>query len=904
MSITQEIFEAFLKCPTKAYLRSSSAAPTDPALDQSQQRLQEEFKQNGWAKLRSTIPADEVYEGTPALRVLKQGLRRLVLDCTVTGPEARARIHGLILAPLETDTDHRVYIPFRFVLNEKISTSDKLLLAFDALALSHAAGKTPRLGRLFHGREYARVTVPLTALYGKLRSIVASIAAQNAGSTPPPLVLNKHCAGCEYESRCRQVAIEKDDLSLLSNMSEKERKEHHEKGIFTVTQLSYRFRPRKRSGQVLKNETALKALAIRKNQIHVIGDCGFSAYGTPVYFDVEGDSDRDFYYLVGLRYESAGSTIQCSYWADDPLDERKMWTDFLCALSTIHAPRLIHYGSYETHFLRRMKNRYPSDEHAGLLAQVTSSAVNLLSLIYAHVYFPTYSNRLKDVARYLGFRWSESSASGLVALSWRIQWERSRVADLKNRLLVYNAEDCAAAQKVAEALSAASRSLLPQNDANVVNVNSLKREYPQRFGQIDFALPEFQQINDAARWNHQRDRVYVRTSDRVKRLHRKASKRNAKVHLNKIVKVEGPRPAACTRCGATQIYRFGRLSQVVYDLKLSGAGIKRWVVRYSYQRYICWCCKRAFHQHTHKLRYGDNISAYVAYQIIELQLAQNAVAKSMEQLFGLPVSRGLINHLKARMAERYEATYRTILDRIVSGKVVHADETRAAVAGKAAYVWVFTSMEEVAFVYSETREANTALNVLQNFRGVLVSDFYAGYDSVDCAQQKCLVHLMRDINEDLHKQPFNDEMKGIAKQFADLLKAIVETVDRFGLKARHLQKHRRDVDRFYKALSSQDCRTEVAAGYVKRFARNREKLFTFLDHDGIPWNNNNAEHAIKAFARLRNIIGGTSTEKGIREYLVLLSISETCKCKGARFLDFLLSGESDINTFIGQAITL
>jgi len=75
-------------------------------------------------------------------------------------------------------------------------------------------------------------------------------------------------------------------------------------------------------------------------------------------------------------------------------------------------------------------------------------------------------------------------------------------------------------------------------------------------------------------------------------------------------------------------------------------------------------------------------------------------------------------------------------------------------------------------------------------------------------------------------------------------------------------------------------------------------MFTFLDHDGVPWNNNNAEHAIKAFVPLRNIIGGTSTAKGIREYLVLLSVSETCKCKGARFLEFLLSEEVDIDAFI------
>jgi hypothetical protein len=207
-------------------------------------------------------------------------------------------------------------------------------------------------------------------------------------------------------------------------------------------------------------------------------------------------------------------------------------------------------------------------------------------------------------------------------------------------------------------------------------------------------------------------------------------------------------------------------------------------------------------------------------------------------------------------------------------------------------------MEEVAFVYSAGREASTPQNVLQKFGGVLVSDFYAAYDSIACAQQKCLIHLMRDINDDLFKQPFNHEMKEIGGLFAELLRPMIASVDRFGLKSRYLRKHRRDVERFYKTLSRQEYQTEVAAGYRRRFEKNRDRLFTFLDRDGVPWNNNNAEHAIKAFVRLRNIIGGTSTIKGLREYLILLSISETCKYKGVSFLDFLLSEEADVDTFV------
>jgi len=83
--------------------------------------------------------------------------------------------------------------------------------------------------------------------------------------------------------------------------------------------------------------------------------------------------------------------------------------------------------------------------------------------------------------------------------------------------------------------------------------------------------------------------------------------------------------------------------------------------------------------------------------------------------------------------------------------------------------------------------------------------------------------------------------------------------------------------------------------------KNRNGLFTFLNYDGVPWNNNNAEHAIKAFARLRRAIVGLSTGKGNDEYLVLLSICQTCKYSGLDFLSFLLSGETDIGRLRGES---
>ena len=104
-------------------------------------------------------------------------------------------------------------------------------------------------------------------------------------------------------------ARKKDELSLLSGISEKDRQRLHSKGIFTVTQLSYTFRPRRRrresSGKQEKHHHSLRALAVRENKIHAVGIPDLTIEGTPVFLDVEGLPDRDFYYLIGIRIQAA-----------------------------------------------------------------------------------------------------------------------------------------------------------------------------------------------------------------------------------------------------------------------------------------------------------------------------------------------------------------------------------------------------------------------------------------------------------------------------------------------------------------------------------------------------------------------------------------------------------------------
>jgi hypothetical protein len=87
--------------------------------------------------------------------------------------------------------------------------------------------------------------------------------------------------------------------------------------------------------------------------------------------------------LVGLRYLSGDRYLHRSFWADHPPDEKVMWAECLGTLALINQPRLIHYGSYETQFLKRMKVRYADiSMNSRLIDQLMSSSLNLLSFTY------------------------------------------------------------------------------------------------------------------------------------------------------------------------------------------------------------------------------------------------------------------------------------------------------------------------------------------------------------------------------------------------------------------------------------------------------------------------------------------------------------------------------------------
>jgi predicted RecB family nuclease len=895
MSITSSLFEAYLNCPTKCFLQSIGESSAVNAYDNWEKTNREKYRNQGILLLKSRFPPNCVTVSSD-VAALKTAECHLALNFVARTQDLEANIHAVEKIGTDEKGNLALFTPIRFIWRNRLTKDDKLLLGFEAFVLSEALRRKVEHGKIINGDDQRTLKVKISTLAGEVRRLIAKIGQLLGNTSEPELMLNSHCPECEFSGRCRQKAIEKDDISLLANMTKKERQKLNSKGIFTVTQLSYTFRPRRRPKQQRdkqeKYHQSLKALAIREKKIHIVGNRTLKIEGTPVYLDAEGLPDRDFYYLIGFRLNTPHGTVQHSLWADSSGDEKKIWTDFLDALSEIQNPVLVHYGSYETILLKRMRKRYGDMSQSLLLDCLINSAVNLLSFIFARIYFPTYSNGLKDIAKFLGFNWSESEASGTQSIVWRHDWEISEDPNYRRRLITYNCEDCAALELITTVVAK-----LNCIDNDVVAVESLKT-LQTMWPKFSSPYSEFEQINRAARWVYQRDRVYVRTSEHIRRISAK-KKKARKVPTRQAKEGFVPEFAACPICNREGRRRF-RSTKVLRDLYFGRFSLRSRLVKYHYSVFWCSTCQTSFgipKEFWPNSKYGRNLISYVVYHAIKLYIPRTAIGRSLNRVLGTVLTPNIIHSMKKYAAIYYQETNQTILDRLIKGSFVHVDETRVSIRGKTGYVWVFTNLQEVSYLYADTREGGFVQHVLKEFKGVLISDFYAAYDSLVCPQQKCLLHLMRDLNAEVLNLPYDEELKRIVKSFAELLQAIVETVDRFGLKKRFLRKHLVFGERFYDRLRKMSIQSEAAIKCRQRFEKNRNTLFTFLEYDGVPWNNNNAEHAIKAFARLRDLIRGTCTASAIQELLVLLSICQTCEYQAIDFLDFLRSGEKDIDVF-------
>lgn len=235
-----------------------------------------------------------------------------------------------------------------------------------------------------------------------------------------------------------------------------------------------------------------------------------------------------------------------------------------------------------------------------------------------------------------------------------------------------------------------------------------------------------------------------------------------------------------------------------------------------------------------------------------------------------------------RLLDVLSQWYKEIQNNILDAKVMFADETGWRVKGKTWWLWCFTTDDATFYVIDRCRGRPVLMRFFKReFRGILVSDFWGAYNAVEAlAKQKCIPHLLREL---LRVQKY--EKTGRSWQrFSKKLRRLLRDAIRLGKHSERsapdfVSKRQRLKGRLQKLLDT-PWRDKHARRLVKRMCRYQHELFTFLDHEDVPHDNNSGERGIRPAVIIRKNSYANRSEAGAKMQSVMMSIFRTLKQRG------------------------
>ncbi|MEM9092362.1 MAG: IS66 family transposase, partial [Cyanobacteria bacterium P01_F01_bin.53] len=268
--ITSEIFVAYSQCPRKAFLLLFSEDRGQPheyplILDKRRQDNREQYLK----EFSKSHPESKVYE-TKTFRK-----HEYLIDAKLRSDQLEACCTVLTQVDTNTPNSRRSYEPTIVVGTYSITPEQKTELLFIGLVLGRIQKEPPTMGRIV-GMDGKSHRVRLENGYKDIKKSLKTLKNWRKNSAPehPALILNKSCPSCQFQQICQQQAEKEGNLSLLDRMTAKAIQKYNKRGIFTIQQLSYLFKPRrkrkrKKEAEPVKHSLELQALAIREQKIYI-----------------------------------------------------------------------------------------------------------------------------------------------------------------------------------------------------------------------------------------------------------------------------------------------------------------------------------------------------------------------------------------------------------------------------------------------------------------------------------------------------------------------------------------------------------------------------------------------------------------------------------------------------------
>ncbi|MCK4708735.1 MAG: hypothetical protein KAU21_08965, partial [Gammaproteobacteria bacterium] len=259
--ITEDVVAAFSVCPRKSfqlmYQNTNGKEQPYAAYLRKRKRVNKElyFKAENFLQ----FPADDF-----------TGKASFIINATIKTDNLVVKNIHLKKSETKSSLGNYSYEPLIFSSSSNVTIEDRVRVSYIGFVLGKYQGKNPKKATIvLLNREVKSIRIDSEKhlpIFNKVKNWL------NTKPEIPSISFIKNCSTCAFEKQCLKSAEDEDSISLLSNMPVKVQRKYKAKGIFTVNQLSYLYKPRRRSrhwgDRKPNHQYELQALAIRTQSIY------------------------------------------------------------------------------------------------------------------------------------------------------------------------------------------------------------------------------------------------------------------------------------------------------------------------------------------------------------------------------------------------------------------------------------------------------------------------------------------------------------------------------------------------------------------------------------------------------------------------------------------------------------
>ena len=299
-------------------------------------------------------------------------------------------------------------------------------------------------------------------------------------------------------------------------------------------------------------------------------------------------------------------------------------------------------------------------------------------------------------------------------------------------------------------------------------------------------------------------------------------------------------------------------------------------IRLEIERRYCRTCQKLVETRVSEVlpgaRFSLRVMLIVTWFKIRHRMTEEAIPDVLKTLFRLNISEGEIIHILHQVAIAFGPYYQELIKDIRNAEARNIDETFWRINGENVCLWAFVTKGQTLYRIASSRSHEAPLQMLgRRHKGVDVHDRFSVYKTLarktKNLQQDCWAHIITNAEELAYF--YGEEGMHILQVVKDTYAAA---------KAYNHQGTDTDIKRLFQTMADQLNRVYKSSRchrFVVNLLGEKDNLLEFVRNPNVDGTNNRAERALRPPVVARKISGGNRSQRGARNYEILLSVTQT-----------------------------